>query len=59
MEKYDPGLKVIAEAQRARDAGQKQDAYAKYLDGIEKLFQSVSEEKNEDTAKMVRKHVAR
>jgi hypothetical protein len=59
MEKYDPGLKVIAEAQKSRDAGHRQDAYGQYLEGIESLFRAVSEEKNEDTAKMVRKHIGK
>lgn len=59
MERYDPGLTVIADAQKARDSGSKQEAYDKYLEGIEKLFQAVSDEKNEDTAKMVRKHIAK
>ena len=59
MERYDEGLRIIASAQEARDAGDHNTAHAKFLQGIEELMKLVQNESDEKTKALVRKHVAR
>jgi len=59
MERYDEGLRIIASAQEARDAGDHNTAHAKFLQGIEELMKLVQKESDEKTKALVRKHVAR
>ena len=59
MERYDSGLKIIATAQQARDAGQNSEAHAQFVRGIEELLKLLQDETNEATKALVRKHVTR
>jgi hypothetical protein len=59
MERYDPGLKIIAAAQQARDTGDYSEAHEKFVKGIEELMKLVQHEQHDATKSLVRKHVAR
>lgn len=59
MERYDPGLKIIASAQQAREAGDYGEAHAQFVKGIEQLMKLVQQEQHADTKSLVRKHVVR
>jgi calpain-7 len=59
MERYDPGLSIIAEAQQAREAGKRDEAHSLFVEGIEQLMKICHTEKNEKTKKLVRTHVRR
>jgi hypothetical protein len=59
MERYDPGLKTVALAQKARDAGDCKKAHALYIRGIEELLGLVQKETNDDIRSLVRKHAAK
>lgn len=59
MEKYDPGLVVIAQAQAARDAGDKQGAHELFVKGIEELLKLTREDTDERIKALVKKHVVR
>ena len=59
MERYDPGLKIIAQAQKERDADQYAEAHTHFVQGIEQLLQLLQTERDEKTEALVRKHVKR
>jgi hypothetical protein len=59
MERYDPGLKTVASAQKARDAGNCKQAHSLFVQGIEELLGLVQTETNESIRTLVRKHVAK
>ena len=59
MEKYDAGLRIIATAQQAREAGDYVQAHAQFIQGIEELMRLVQSEGNAETKTLVRKHCAR
>jgi len=59
MEKYDSGLKVIAKAQAARDAGDKKVAHELFVKGIEELLALTKKDPEEKTKSLVKKHVAK
>ena len=58
MERYDPGLRIIAAAQQARDAGRYSEAHARFVEGIEQLITLTQTERDERIKGLVRKHVA-
>ena len=59
MERYDSGLRMIANAQQARDAGKYKEAHEAFVKGIEELMRLLQQETNESTKGLVRKHVSR
>jgi hypothetical protein len=59
MERYDPGLKTVAAAQKARDAGDVKNAHALYIRGIEELLALLQKETNDDIRLLVRKHASK
>jgi calpain-7 len=58
MERYDPGLRIIAAAQQARDAGRYSEAHARFVEGIEQLITLTQTERDERIKGLVRKHIA-
>ena len=59
MEKYDAGLRIIATAQQAREAGDYVQAHEQFIQGIEELMRLVQNEGDAETKTLVRKHCAR
>jgi len=59
MLRYDPGLKIVAAAQKAAAAGKYEEAHDKFVKGIEELVKLLQIEQDEGTKNLVRKHVGR